>query len=97
MPKMESPPNSIIRDLGVTVEEEVRERIEEVQGKIQEVPKEEREEKARQLEVEMLDAAQALDFEKAALLRDQVMHLRGEMDESTSNPPLNGRKMRKGR
>ncbi len=90
-------PKSIIRDLGVTVEEEVRERIEEVQGKIQEVPKEEREEKARQLEVEMLDAAQALDFEKAALLRDQVMHLRGEMDESTSNPPLNGRKMRKGR
>ena len=88
-------PKTVIRDLGVTVEEEVRDRVEEVQGKIHEVPEEEREKKAIQLESEMLEAAQALDFEKAALLRDQVMRLRGEAVDPVVKPKSKSRKMRK--
>lgn len=88
-------PTTVIRDLGTTVEEEVRERIEEVQGNLDQVPLEEREEKARQLEAEMLEAAQALDFEKAALLRDQVQRLRGEESQTVVKSPAKRRGKRK--
>ena len=88
-------PKTVIRDLGTTVEEEVRERIEEVQGNVDHVPVEEREEKAQQLEKEMLEAAQALDFEKAALLRDQVQRLRGEEIAPATPAPAKRRGKRK--
>ncbi|MGB1070418.1 MAG: excinuclease ABC subunit UvrB [Planctomycetota bacterium] len=88
-------PKTVIRDLGTTVEEEVRERIEEVQGNVDHVPVEEREDKAQQLEKEMLEAAQALDFEKAALLRDQVQRLRGEETAPATPSPANRRGKRK--
>ena len=88
-------PTTVIRDLGTTVEEEVRERIEEVQGNLDQVPAAEREEKARELEAEMLEAAQALDFEKAALLRDQVQRLRGEEPTAKVKTPTKGRGKRK--
>lgn len=88
-------PKTVIRDLGTTVEEEVRERIEEVQGNVDHVPVAEREDKAQQLEKEMLEAAQALDFEKAALLRDQVQRLRGEETAPATPSPAKRRGKRK--
>jgi len=50
----------------------VRERVQGLAGEI------EREELARSLEAEMKDAAERLDFQTAALLRDQLFELRGE-------------------
>ena len=73
----------------------VRERIEEVQGNVDHVPVAEREEKAQLLEKEMLEAAQALDFEKAALLRDQVQRLRGEEAAPAAPSPAKRRGKRK--
>ncbi|MAJ29056.1 excinuclease ABC subunit B, partial [bacterium TMED181] len=88
-------PKTVIRNLGTTVEEEVRERVEEIQGNVEYVPKAEREEKAKQIEREMLEAAQALDFERAALLRDQVSKLRGEEIEPVNHLTSKGRPKRK--
>jgi excinuclease ABC subunit B len=39
----------------------------------------------RELEKEMIDAAEKLEFEKAALLRDQVSELKNLTGESTKN------------
>ncbi|HUP18834.1 MAG TPA: excinuclease ABC subunit UvrB [Gemmatimonadota bacterium] len=50
----------------------VRERIRGLAGEI------EREDLARQVEAEMREAAERLDFQTAALLRDQLFELRGE-------------------
>jgi excinuclease ABC subunit B len=51
---------------------EVRERVSGLSGEL------EREELARSLEAEMKSAAERLDFQTAALLRDQLFELRGE-------------------
>ncbi len=43
----------------------------------------------RELELEMIEAAEKLEFEKAALLRDQVRELKnlsGDPPENVSNP-----------
>ena len=48
------------------------------------LPKDELERLIKQIEKEMKDAAKALEFEKAAALRDQLMELRGlEVLETT--------------
>ena len=88
-------PKTISRDLGTTVEEEVRERVEAVQAQDENVEDAGREDLAVKLEAEMLKAAQDLDFEKAALLRDRVMRLRGETPEPSSSPRPKGKQKRK--
>ena len=88
-------PKTVSRDLGTTVEEEVRERVEAVQAQDENVEAAGQEDLAVKLEAEMLKAAQDLDFEKAALLRDRVMRLRGETPEPSSSPRHKGRQKRK--
>ena len=88
-------PKNVSRDLGTTVEEEVRERVEAVQAQDENVEAAGQEDLAVKLEAEMLKAAQDLDFEKAALLRDRVMRLRGETPEPSSSPRPKGRQKRK--
>ncbi|MDA9264743.1 excinuclease ABC subunit UvrB [Planctomycetota bacterium] len=88
-------PKTVSRDLGTTVEEEVRERVEAVQAQDENVEAAGREDLAVKLEAEMLKAAQDLDFEKAALLRDRVMRLRGETPEPSSSPRPKGKQKRK--
>ena len=51
---------------------------------------------ARALEAEMLEAVTKLEFEKAALLRDQIDFLRtGKFDGGTKARPYRGRKFTK--
>jgi excinuclease ABC subunit B len=52
----------------------VRERLQGLQGEL------EREELARAIEAEMKAAAERLDFQTAALLRDQLFEIRGKSD-----------------
>ena len=53
---------------------------------------------AQALEVEMLEAVKKLEFEKAALLRDQIDFLRtGKFDGKTKSRPYRGRKYSKGK
>ena len=54
----------------------VRERVSGLAGEI------EREELARSLEAEMKAAAERLDFQTAALLRDQLFEIRGKSDRA---------------
>ena len=77
-------PRSIPRVVGTTVEEEVRARVEEVEQSVSEAPILDKKKLANTLEKEMLEAAQALDFEKAALLRDRIRRLRNEGTDSDS-------------
>ena len=46
------------------------------------------------LEQEMMEAAKALDFERAAVIRDRIMALRGEGDRGGSRPPLRKRRIK---
>ena len=88
-------PKSIPRVVGVTVEEEVRARVEEVEQGVADAPAVDRENLAISLEKEMLESAQALDFEKAALLRDRIARLRGEEpDPDTPSAPSRRRRKR---
>ncbi len=48
----------------------------------------------RELEAEMLEAAGKLEFEKAALLRDQVRQLKGMFDKEVVSPSASYRKKR---
>ena len=51
---------------------------------------------ARALEAEMIEAVTKLEFEKAALLRDQIDFLRtGKFDGSSKSRPYRGRKFAK--
>ena len=53
---------------------------------------------AQALETEMLEAVKKLEFEKAALLRDQIDFLRtGKFDGKTKSRPYRGRKYSKGK
>ena len=88
-------PKSIPRVVGITVEEEVRARVEEVEQGVADAPAVDRENLAISLEKEMLESAQALDFEKAALLRDRIARLRGEEpDPDTPSAPSRRRRKR---
>jgi len=42
----------------------------------------------RELEAEMLEAAEDLQFEKAAILRDQIAELKGEKTDRQGSPPV---------
>ena len=53
-----------------------------------------REEYIKILEQEMAEAAEALDFERAALLRDQLMELKSDEPGTASSGPEAGRKRR---
>jgi len=88
-------PTTIRRDLGTTVEEEVRSRTEMVEQKEIEASGAKVQEMIDQLEGQMLEAAQALDFERAAALRDRVKRLRGEETESLLPSPTSRGKGRK--
>lgn len=59
-----------------------------------EVNEEEREELIRQIEDQMLSAAAALEFEKAAKLRDQLLSLKGEAPVKTQVQQRRGRATR---
>ncbi|MGE4602582.1 MAG: excinuclease ABC subunit UvrB [Planctomycetota bacterium] len=87
-------PRSIPRVVGTTVEEEVRARVEEIEQGATEVQTVDREKLAISLEKEMLEAAQALEFERAALLRDRIARLRGEQPDpdTPSSPPRRRRR-----
>ena len=88
-------PKTIRKELGTTVEEEVRARTEQVEETGTDLPDQQRAEMIDQLEQQMLEAAQALDFEKAAALRDRVRRLRGEEPDSVlpgEPPSRKGRK-----
>ncbi|MGE4633216.1 MAG: helicase-related protein, partial [Planctomycetota bacterium] len=88
-------PKSIPRVVGITIEEEVRARVEEVEQGVADAPAVDRENLAISLEKEMLESAQALDFEKAALLRDRIARLRGEEpDPDTPSAPSRRRRKR---
>ena len=50
---------------------------------------------AKQLEKEMIEAVRKLEFEKAALLRDQIAFLRGEGGESLKSKSVGGYKKKK--
>lgn len=56
------------------------------------VSEEERQILMKSLEDSMLSAAQSLDFERAALLRDQLLELRGEKKIKEASPQPTGRK-----
>ncbi|MGE4618347.1 MAG: excinuclease ABC subunit UvrB, partial [Planctomycetota bacterium] len=88
-------PKSIPRVVGTTVEEEVRARIEDLEQKEAEAPTLDRNRLADTLEKEMLESAQALDFEKAALLRDRIRRLRNE--EPAPESPSSSSQRRKRR
>ncbi len=88
-------PKSIRKGLGTTVEEEVRARIEQVEETGTDLPDQQRVEMIEQLEQQMLEAAQALDFERAAALRDRVRRLRGEEPDSVLPGEPSSRKGRK--
>lgn len=60
---------------------------------IQKIPRQELENLIRLLEDEMRSAAESLDFEKAALLRDEMMELRKELDEM-EGPGATGKRKR---
>ncbi|HLC04590.1 MAG TPA: UvrB/UvrC motif-containing protein, partial [Anaerolineales bacterium] len=51
------------------------------------LPKDELSRLIRELEKQMRSAAEALEFEKAAALRDQVFELRGALAEKEDLPP----------
>mgnify|MGYP005630105519 FL=1 len=88
-------PKTIRKELGTTVEEEVRARTEQVEETGTDLPDQQRAEMIDQLEQQMLEAAQALDFERAAALRDRVRRLRGEEPDSVlpgEPPSRKGRK-----
>jgi len=88
-------PKTIRKALGTTVEEEVRARTEQVEETGTDLPDQQRAEMIEQLEQQMLEAAQALDFERAAALRDRVRRLRGEEPDSVlpgEPPSRKGRK-----
>ena len=86
---------TIRKELGTTVEEEVRARTEQVEVTGTDLPDQQRAEMIEQLEQQMLEAAQALDFERAAALRDRVRRLRGEEPDSVLPGEPSSRKGRK--
>jgi len=88
-------PKTIRKELGTTVEEEVRARTEQVEVTGTDLPDQQRAEMIEQLEQQMLEAAQALDFERAAALRDRVRRLRGEEPDSVLPGEPSSRKGRK--
>jgi excinuclease ABC subunit B len=55
------------------------------------------EERIRQLDAEMESAAGALDFERAALLRDELFELRTLLEQGSAKRPGRGRRTRGGR
>ena len=73
-------PKTIIRDIAETVSgkenEEITRRILTRKGK---VSPQDKERVIAQLEKDMLDAAKVLDFERAALIRDALFELKGEL------------------
>jgi excinuclease ABC subunit B len=75
-------PRTIRRELGTTIEEEVRSRTADLELKGSDLPQQQRKEMIETLEKQMLEAAKELDFERAAALRDRVSRLRGEEPES---------------
>jgi len=88
-------PKTIRKELGTTVEEEVRARTAQVEETGTDLPDQQRAEMIEQLEQQMLEAAQALDFERAAALRDRVRRLRGEEPDSVLPGEPSSRKGRK--
>jgi excinuclease ABC subunit B len=79
-------PRGIVRELGISIDEEVRARDVE-RAVVRESPAEySRQERIAELEGEMLAAAQALEFERAAELRDAIERLRA----AAGRPPLRG-------
>lgn len=88
-------PKTIRKELGTTIEEEVRARTAQVEETGTDLPDQQRAEMIELLEQQMLEAAQALDFERAAALRDRVRRLRGEEPDSVlpgEPPSRKGRK-----
>jgi excinuclease ABC subunit B len=88
-------PKTIRKELGTTIEEEVRARTAQVEETGTDLPDQQRAEMIEQLEQQMLEAAQALDFERAAALRDRVRRLRGEEPDSVLPGEPSSRKGRK--
>lgn len=83
-------PRSILREVGVSVDEEVRSRETERSLIGSDLGDLERLERIRELESAMLEAAEALEFEKAAQLRDSINRLKGE-EEAPGNSASRGR------
>ena len=73
-----------IRDLTSRVQSSVRSQAAAVRSA--EMPRDEAFRLISELEKQMKDAAAALEFEKAALLRDQIMELRHALDEKDDRP-----------
>jgi excinuclease ABC subunit B len=73
-----------IRDLTSRVQSTVRAHTGERAAT--EIPRDEAFRLISELEKQMKDAAAALEFEKAALLRDQIMELRHSLDEQDERP-----------
>jgi excinuclease ABC subunit B len=88
-------PRTIRRELGTTIEEEVRTRTADLELKGSDLPQQQRKEMIETLEKQMLEAAQELDFERAAALRDRVSRLRGEDPESLLPTQPTGKKGKK--
>jgi excinuclease ABC subunit B len=88
-------PRTIRRELGTTIEEEVRTRTADLELKGSDLPQQQRKEMIETLEKQMLEAAQELDFERAAALRDRVSRLRGEEPESLLPTHPTGKKGKK--
>jgi excinuclease ABC subunit B len=88
-------PRTIRRELGTTIEEEVRTRTADLELKGSDLPQQQRKEMIDTLEKQMLEAAQELDFERAAALRDRVSRLRGEEPESLLPTHPTGKKGKK--
>ena len=87
-------PRSIKREVGVTVDEEIRKRETEralIGSDLEEL---DRLERIKKMESEMMSAASALEFEKAAQLRDAIERLKGEEKEEGGSSP---RRRSKGR
>jgi len=73
-----------IRDLTSRVQSTVRGQAAAARGA--EMPRDEAFRLISELEKQMKDAAAALEFEKAALLRDQIMEVRHALDEKDDRP-----------
>jgi excinuclease ABC subunit B len=79
-------PASIVKEIRDLTSRIQKARDEAEQATIADIPRDEAVRLIAELESQMKDAAAALEFEKAALLRDQIMELRHGLDQADDRP-----------
>jgi len=77
-------PQTIRKEIRAGLESEITAR--KTEREVLNIPEDqyEQEERVQMLERDMLEAAEAMEFERAAVIRDKLLELRGKMDQSFS-------------